>query len=287
MIPPGNTGSIQVWMVVLTYVGIVFVGILSAVALAARLIQKPPNTAVLIAQIKNRAWPLGELFQLLLILFSLFIMVVSARQISAALISRSFAVNPRIWVVAQSISFHWIGLGLIFLFLKGRHTSWDEAFGFTRMRVLRLLLAGGLLYFVTMPLVWFYTLIYQLVLQRLGVEFSWQDIALVLTGAQPFWMRVYLLFLGIILAPIFEEILFRGILLPTMARIWGIAPAVLISSILFAAIHLHIPSLMPLMIIAIAFSLAYLYTGSLIVPIVMHSIFNGVNLVLMIILRNC
>ena len=79
-------------------------------------------------------------------------------------------------------------------------------------------------------------------------------------------------------APIFEEILFRGIALPLLARRWGVAPAVVAVSAFFAVIHLHVPSLVPLFIIAVSFSLGYLYTGSLLAPVVMHALFNGVNL---------
>jgi membrane protease YdiL (CAAX protease family) len=39
------------------------------------------------------------------------------------------------------------------------------------------------------------------------------------------------------------------------------------------------------MIIAAGFSFAYLYTRSLWVPIIMHSLFNGINLAMLLVIR--
>ena len=99
-------------------------------------------------------------------------------------------------------------------------------------------------------------------------------------------MRVYLLFMAIVLAPIFEEILFRGIALPYLLRKIGTLPALVLVSFFFAMIHSHLPSFIPLFVIAMAFGLAYLRTGSLTVPITMHMIFNAVNVGMMFIMRD-
>jgi len=87
------------------------------------------------------------------------------------------------------------------------------------------------------------------------------------------------------LAPLFEEVIFRGILLPLVARRWGTAAAVVTVSALFAMVHFHLPSVVPLFVIAVAFSLGYVYSGSLLVPVAMHALFNGVNLVMLALLR--
>jgi uncharacterized protein len=131
----------------------------------------------------------------------------------------------------------------------------------------------------------FYTLIYQAVLRGMGHEIMLQEVALVVAGEQSFWLRMYLMTLAVVLAPLFEEILFRGIGLPLVARKWGAAPAVVIVSLFFAAIHFHLPSMVPLFVIAAAFSLAYIHSGSIVVPIVMHGLFNGVNLVMLMMLK--
>jgi membrane protease YdiL (CAAX protease family) len=91
---------------------------------------------------------------------------------------------------------------------------------------------------------------------------------------------------AVAIAPFFEECLFRGILLPMAIRKLGLGAGIFVISLLFAAIHFHLPSLIPLLIIASGFSLAYLYTKSLWVPIIMHGLFNGVNLALLLVMRH-
>jgi membrane protease YdiL (CAAX protease family) len=91
--------------------------------------------------------------------------------------------------------------------------------------------------------------------------------------------------LTIVLGPFVEECVFRGIALPLLARTFGVGPGVLLSSALFAAIHLHLPSFVPLLVMSTAFALGYLYSGSLWVPFTMHAVFNTVNMVLLSILR--
>jgi membrane protease YdiL (CAAX protease family) len=42
---------------------------------------------------------------------------------------------------------------------------------------------------------------------------------------------------GILFAPLFEELLFRGFLYPVLARRFGVAPSIVLTSLAFAAIH--------------------------------------------------
>ena len=83
---------------------------------------------------------------------------------------------------------------------------------------------------------------------------------------------------GVIVAPLCEEFLFRGFLYGVGKRFLGPAPAGFLSAILFAAFHLNLASLASLFILAVCFTLAYERTGSLLVPICMHALFNFANL---------
>jgi membrane protease YdiL (CAAX protease family) len=42
----------------------------------------------------------------------------------------------------------------------------------------------------------------------------------------------------------------------------------------------HLPSLLPLFVLSMWLCLGYAYGGSIVVPVVMHMLFNAVNLVL-------
>ena len=49
---------------------------------------------------------------------------------------------------------------------------------------------------------------------------------------------------------------------------------ILVNSALFAAIHLNSASLFPLFVLAVCFTLVYEATGSILVSMTMHSLFN-------------
>ena len=90
--------------------------------------------------------------------------------------------------------------------------------------------------------------------------------------------RVFMAVAAVILAPISEEVLFRGILFPSLLKGRTFLSAALISGFYFALIHFHAPSLLPLLALSIAFSAAYAATGSLLTTIVMHALFNTTSL---------
>ena len=132
-----------------------------------------------------------------------------------------------------------------------------------------------------LPILWFTSGLWQLALKALGQSTDLQlSIRLLLetTGLLP---RITFLAFAVFLAPIVEEVLFRGILLPLLARRIGPVPATVLSSIGFAAIHADLGSFAPLTLLAIALSLAYARTRSLRVPIAMHMLFNAANLLLL------
>ncbi|MCX6996067.1 MAG: CPBP family intramembrane metalloprotease [Kiritimatiellaeota bacterium] len=186
----------------------------------------------------------------------------------------------------QSVIFDWAGLAAIAALLARRRLSWRSAFGLEPRGFFRHLGLGLLFYLATMPFFWFYGAIYQLGLKRLGLDPTLQEVALAITAVESLGVRIYLITLAVVIAPVFEELLFRGILLPAAARQYGVGWGVILTSLAFAAIHLHLMSFAPLFLMAVAFALAYLYSESILVPVVMHGVFNAVNLGLLTMLRD-
>jgi hypothetical protein len=82
----------------------------------------------------------------------------------------------------------------------------------------------------------------------------------------------------LVVAPVVEELLFRGVLLPAVNRLVGARPAIVIVSLLFALVHGHWPSMVPLFMLSTALCLAYIYRGSLMTSIVMHASFNALTI---------
>lgn len=176
------------------------------------------------------------------------------------------------------------GLALLAAYLRFRGLRWTSALGLGRPAP-RWLLLGGIAYLALIPLVVFSSLVSQGILTIKGYPPNLQEVALLLSADHPLWLQLYLTGLAVLIAPFFEECLFRGVLLPLAARRFGTGAGVVLVSALFSAIHVHLPSAIPLFVVACGFSVAYLYSGTLWVPVLMHALFNGVNLALLLILK--
>jgi membrane protease YdiL (CAAX protease family) len=77
------------------------------------------------------------------------------------------------------------------------------------------------------------------------------------------------------LAPFFEELLFRGFLLPVLARRQPMAAALAVSALAFGAIHLQPAGLPILSTLGLVLGLAMRHSGSLRTPIFVHACWNG------------
>ena len=88
-----------------------------------------------------------------------------------------------------------------------------------------------------------------------------------------------------VLAPLFEEIVFRGVLLPILSRDFGIIVGILASSFIFAIAHLSIGELAPLLVLGIGLGITRLVSGRLTSSIIMHSLWNGLTFLNLFLLR--
>jgi CAAX protease family protein len=81
-----------------------------------------------------------------------------------------------------------------------------------------------------------------------------------------------------VVAPVAEEFIFRFFLYGVIRRYLGRSIGLIVSALLFAAVHVHLPSFAPLFALGICFTLAYEWSGSLLVSMTMHAIFNAITL---------
>ena len=269
------------WIVGLAYAVLIVIGLVVNVALAIRFFFRPIRWSERVQSLEQRPWSSGEAMRLLLFLTLLYVLVSLAQHVLGG-DTESLGV---IWVVLQSLLFHVAGLAYVVASLRRQRLSWSETFGLDSGRIGGQVGTAVLLYLAMLPLLWFYTMLYQVGLRSAGYEPLPQEVVTVFASESSLWLRAYMVLLAAVVAPLFEEVLFRGIALPVLARQRGVTGAVVIMAVVFAAIHFHVPSLVPLFIVAVAFSIGYIYSGSLLVPVVMHGLFNTVNLVLLAVLR--
>jgi len=93
--------------------------------------------------------------------------------------------------------------------------------------------------------------------------------------------QVLVILSAVVLAPLAEEVFFRG-LLQSMLRRYLRSPwaAILVASLFFAAAHWSVlPSLPALFVLSLALGYSYERTGRLHAPIMIHSIFNAVSII--------
>ncbi len=88
-----------------------------------------------------------------------------------------------------------------------------------------------------------------------------------------------------LLAPLFEEIIFRGILLPTLSRDFGVISGIIVSAFIFALAHLSLGEMPPLFVLGIGLGITRIASGSLFASVIMHSLWNGLTFLNLFLLR--
>lgn len=89
---------------------------------------------------------------------------------------------------------------------------------------------------------------------------------------------------AVLLAPLFEELLFRGVLLPVVAKEWGAPAGIVVSAVTFALAHLSLSEALPLLALGLGLGWLRYSSGRLMSSVVMHSLWNGftfINLLLL------
>ncbi|EPY2276500.1 CPBP family intramembrane glutamic endopeptidase [Clostridium sporogenes] len=83
--------------------------------------------------------------------------------------------------------------------------------------------------------------------------------------------------LEVILAPIFEEIVYRGIILEGLLNKYKPITGIIVSSVIFALAHIYIPQIINATIFGILLGIIYYKTRSTVLCIVSHMLMNGLN----------
>src|SRR5439155_7216375 len=147
--------------------------------------------------------------------------------------------------------------------------------GFSKIGFLRVMSTGAILLFFAYPLI----LWADVITQRLfGGGSSRQNIVEFFSGSRTIEQRIMIIVFAIAIAPVIEEFLFRFFLYNVIKRYFGRLLGVSFSALLFAAAHAHFPSFVPLFVLGSCFAIAYEWSGSLLVAMTMHSLFNSLTL---------
>ena len=171
-----------------------------------------------------------------------------------------------------------VSLGLltfIYALLTVRRIDVNELAGFSKLGFWRTLMTASILLFFAYPLIAVADRLTQTVL---GGPSNRQNIVELFNGSQSLEQRVFIIILAVAIAPIVEEFVFRFFLYGIVRQYLGRSVGLVVNSLLFAAVHAHIPSAAPLFVLGSCFTLAYQWSGSILVPMTMHALFNALTL---------
>lgn len=111
------------------------------------------------------------------------------------------------------------------------------------------------------------------VLNAIGIRQNQAELFSAVKDA-PLLQFLLVLVAGAILAPIGEEIFFRGYLFTSLSKERGPIVAYGASSLLFAVVHFNLPALLPILVLGFGLAIARRVSGSLLAPIVAHGLYN-------------
>lgn len=233
-----------------------------------------------------KAWPVEKYLRNLLILFicvyvGFFIMWLASRLTGG----HGEIANSTLRVLIAVLAFQGAALVLVHFFLRAHHTNWAEGFGLDNRTEHAVLLGIGVGIFV-LPLVWALQGVSVWILEHLMLQPHEQEAVELLRATQGWPSRIILGVATIVLAPIAEEVIFRGILYPAIKRAGYPRAALWGTALLFGLIHFNVATFLPLSFLAVALVFVYEYTGNLLACITVHSFFNAANFVALYLFQN-
>jgi membrane protease YdiL (CAAX protease family) len=166
---------------------------------------------------------------------------------------------------------------LVFLLLRKTKSHWRAAFGPIGQPWFRLWLEPALFGVGFILPAFGLHYISQTVLTQLGHEpVVQQAVQMVMATEHPVEVGLQIISV-VIMAPIAEELLFRGILFNTIKHAGYPLAGMFASAALFALVHGSMALMLPLFVMGFALAWVYEKSGSIIAPIVMHATFNAIN----------
>ncbi len=176
-----------------------------------------------------------------------------------------------------------ICMALLFYLRQVRGLDPAQLFGLRRLSLARVLGVSILALLVAVPCTLASSMVFTDWLKEYWPDLKPQDAVQMFAESSRLADKLVMAVAAVIVAPLVEELVFRGFVYGVVKRHTDAFFAAIVSSALFALAHFHLGSALPLFVLALGFTLAYERTGSLLVPMLMHALFNGVTLAVLLI----
>lgn len=142
------------------------------------------------------------------------------------------------------------------------------------------------LFIMFLPVVWIATLLWSNVLSGLEAAgviegYAPQELITLFQNGGDAFAIVVLVLMAVIVAPLVEEIIFRGCIYRFLKSQTTMLGAQIISGMVFASLHANLLSFVPLVVVGILLAHIYEKTGNLTVAIWFHAFFNAFSLLML------
>ncbi|MDR1070332.1 MAG: CPBP family intramembrane metalloprotease [Gracilibacteraceae bacterium] len=107
-----------------------------------------------------------------------------------------------------------------------------------------------------------------------------QDFALAVEGSGTWWQLAALALLGVVVVPLQEELLFRGLVYPPLRKLYGRAGGMTRNALFFALIHFDAPRFLPVLVGGFLLCRLFETSHSLWPSIIAHGVWNGLMVAL-------
>lgn len=158
-----------------------------------------------------------------------------------------------------------------------------ERLGLTTRGLRHEALRGARAWLAVLPFYVVVVAVWSKVGEALGLPVQSHDLIETLAREGPrLALLVFVLAAG--LAPVLEEVVYRGLLVPAYARVLGVTGGVLLAALTFGAVHPGFLSLLPITTMGLVFTALYVTSPnrSLVGSIVAHALFNGSQVLIVI-----
>lgn len=219
-----------------------------------------------ISILQSRAWSLSSILLLFIIIIS-FLLI-------------SFFLPIKESISQQLTCFCLFGAIVTSLILYLNYRKENLSFGLS---------ANNLIYVIWTPLIYLLTIILLLIVgiinqylltNLFNVEIKPQEILEKFKELEKTYEIIIFGISSVVIAPLYEELLFRGIIFPKLIQKTNFLTALILSSLIFAILHFHLSALLPLFSLSLILSLIYLQTLSLWPCIFLHALFNLISIIL-------
>lgn len=183
-------------------------------------------------------------------------------------------------MLVSAFSFQGAGILLLWLFVKQHGLGLREGFGLN-LNQRHALLLGATAALAFMPVALGLQYGVAMIAKALNFTLPTQDAVLILRLADSWTDRFALGFVAVVLAPLAEEGLFRGVFYPALKSFGYPQAAMWLTSAVFALIHFNVLIFLPLLVLAVVLVKLYERTGNLLSCITCHATFNLFNFIML------